>query len=409
LRSALAAGWPILVLLLLPRLAQAAAVLWARRLAAVLDRRIPDELPHTAGEWLRLRLAQLREPAQAIVTDLQGNAYRPGAELIQLRDTTYFKADPVHWASAAHELGHARVRRAAPWLGHLRTCAVALGGPLTAAGVGLAFGHLVYGVPDASAPALACLALALATRAPVLVDELAASAIALRELHRSDAIDFVHLRAARRVLAAFLGTYVVTYASYGLALAQWDGAVAAVAADRGPAGPAPAAGLHLALAAVLSALVVGGAGLRAVYALAPGAIAARTARSTALQLAASSWSSVAFVAVAWDRWPGEAYAWCAIAAVAASAPAWIALLDALPAIATRLVLVAAGPLAGGGVDATARYLRAREVGAGDVKRGNARLAQLIYDGVRRPPWQTRVGALAGLGTVPLALAYWIGG
>ena len=76
-----------------------------------------DDLPTTAGEWLRARLGAAAEhapaapPVRAIVTDdrapFTSNCYHVGRRTIQLTDDTHFAAGPTAWAVAAHELGHA--------------------------------------------------------------------------------------------------------------------------------------------------------------------------------------------------------------------------------------------------------------------------------------------------------------
>jgi hypothetical protein len=152
--------WPVCALLHVPRLAQLLAVAIALRTKATLDHQIPDELPMTAGEWLTGRLAEIGYPIGTIVTDKPGNCYRPASRLIQLSEETHFKADPVYWATAAHELGHARLRTELPIIGWLRTTAIWAGTGLVATGIGLAFGRVLYGLPRAGEFAFGCFAVA---------------------------------------------------------------------------------------------------------------------------------------------------------------------------------------------------------------------------------------------------------
>jgi hypothetical protein len=132
----------------------------------------------TAGEWLVDRIARLRYPIAAVVTDREGDAYWPAAKLIQLRDQTFFKADPVYGSTAARELGHARVHAEAP-AGHRPALTTTpLRGGLIAAGVGLAIGRVLYGLPLAGTLACRCFAIAAGSTIFTLIDGAAASVVA---------------------------------------------------------------------------------------------------------------------------------------------------------------------------------------------------------------------------------------
>lgn len=400
--------WPVFVLLYMPRLAQLFAVVIANRTKGTLDHQIPDDLPMTAGEWLAARLASLGYPIAAIVTDKQDDAYNPGDKLIQLSDETHFKADPVYWATAAHELGHARIRVELPIIGYLRTISGWGVVVLHAAGVGLAFGRVLYALPGSGELAFGCFAIAAGLRIFVLIDEALASVLAYRELHASDAIDFVHLRAIRRSLVASFATYLVTYASYALLLRYWP-LVEAIAGDRG----AQASGLTR-LGWTVAILVSIGCVLAIVAQLAgmfaPGEVAEALAGRRGLPLLAGlvrTSSIVVLIWLGWDHRVDATYAWCAILAFSASSSVWLSIMHLPFSIPHSIVSMFVKKLAGPGLDRTWKYLRARQQGASLVRAGNQRLERIAERQKEHPSWAYRLTALAKLGYLPLLIAFWL--
>jgi Zn-dependent membrane protease YugP len=399
--------WPVFALLYVPHLAQALAIAFWKRTRSRLDHQIPDELPMTAGEWLAERLAQLGHPFGAIVSDQPRNAYRPDDRLIQLSDEVHFKADPVYWATAAHELGHARLRAALPIIGYLRTAAswASFGG--AAAGVGLTFGRVLYALPRAGELAFGCFAIAAGVRIFVLLDEALASILAYRELRASDAIDFVHLRAIRRALAAAFATYVVTFAVYALLLRCWP-LIDALAGAHG----APTRGLTSlgwTVAAIVSLGCVVAIVAQLVRMFAPREVAGVLGRGRWWGLVAIVRTSPMLVLLwlTWDHRADVAYAWCATLAFCASGRAWLGILH-LPFLLPHSFLAAlVKRLEGRGLDRTSRYLRARQEGAHLVRAGNQRLERIAERQHAQPAWPDRLAALARLGYVPLLVAFWL--
>lgn len=400
--------WPVLALLHVPRLAQVLATVIAMRTKSALDHRIPDDLPMTAGDWLAERLDELGHPIQAVVTSRDVDAYRPNARLIQLSAETHFKADPVYWATAAHELGHARIRAELPVIGHLRSAAVPAGLVLLAAGTGLVFGRVLYDLPAAGALALRCCAAAAAAQGFVLLDEGLASVLAYRELHRSSAIDFVHLRAIRRVLVTAFATYFATYAAYAALLHYWP-LIDALTGHR-PVHPGRLTWFGTAVAIAASLGCIATMLFALVRMIAPRelgeALEDRPSVGTASGLVRTV-PIVALVWLVWDHRVDAAYAWCAIAAFAVSWRTWLGILHVpfglVHATVVRWLTRHVGP----GVDETPRYLRAREHGAYSIWLGNRRLERLDAERRDEPRWLTRLVALARLGYLPLLLAFWL--
>jgi hypothetical protein len=371
------------------------------RIRGTLDHRIPDDLPMTAGEWLAMRLAQLRIGVHSLVTDKDDDAYRTFDRIIQLRDTTHFKADPVYWATAAHELGHARIRAMLPILGHLRTCTMYFNVPLVAAGVAMLVGHVLYGVPIAGDLAFSCFVVAAATRIFVLVDEAAASILAYRELRALE-----HRGAVRSVLLAAFATYFVTYVSYALLLAQWSLVDTLVM----PSTAMELTAFGWIVVGLMSILAVVGAVLRLVEMFEPREYAKVLDGRTWLTLltyAVRGLPIVVLVMLVWDYRSDPAYAWCVIAALAASSSIWTLLAHvpiAIPWLVVRSVLKR---FSGPGHHRTARYLLERFAGSSLVRAGNKHL-DVLRDWWRdNPPLPERLLALSKLGYVPLLVAFWL--
>jgi Zn-dependent membrane protease YugP len=389
-------------------LVQALALALSDRTQSSLDHQIPDELPMTAGEWLAERLARLGYPIAAIVTDKLGDAYRSREKLIQLTDATYFKADPAYWAIAAHELGHARIRNELPIIGSLRTIAGWVSRTLVAAGTGLALGRVLYALPRSGELAFGCFAIAAGVRIFVLINEAHASVLAYRELRANDAIDFVHLRAIRRVLVAAFATYLATYGAYALLLRYWP-LVEAIAGDHGAqARELTWLGWTVAVPVSLWCVLVIVARLTRMFT--PGEMAALFGPFQALPVLVALVRTIPIVALlwlGWDRRVDVTYAWCAVVAFAVSSKTWLLIMD-LPFVIPRLIAsMFVNKLAGPGVDRTSRYVRARQQGAALVQAGNARLVRIYQRYYAAPSWPYRLTALAKLGYVPLLVAFWL--
>jgi Zn-dependent membrane protease YugP len=407
LLGTLATWWPVLALLYVPWLAQELALVLAQRTRHTLDHRIPDDLPMTAGEWLVDRIARLGYPIAALVTDQEGDAYWPAARLIQLRVQTFFKADPVYWSTAAHELGHARVHVEAPVVWALRLTATRLRGGLIAAGVGLAIGRVLYALPIAGTLAFRCFAIAAGSTIFTLIDEAAASVLAYRELRASPALTAAHRRAATRMLIAAYATYLVTYVAYALLLRYWP-LFERLAGDRAPA-PAELTALGWGIAAVVTAGCAVKIVLRLTWMLAPAAHRDLVWRGYRwLWLGVMTWlSNVIVIWLAWDHRVDPVHAWCAMFALATSYGTWLGVIHLPLAVIHTIVARRLSAYRGPGHHRTARYLDAVAQGAELIRGGNRWLERLTKERTADPPWHDRLGALTALGFVPLLVALWL--
>lgn len=214
--------WPVLVLIHLPLVLNTIAVTLFKRISHAHDWELPDDLPQTAGDWLRDR--GVVHGLRVVVTDddeQQTDGYHPEYRVIFLRLLTHFKSDPVYWAIAAHELGHARIHAEHPLFGALSRLSMWMKQLFLFLGGTIAIGNLLYARPRGLELAFAFFAGSLALRVFEMCEEAYASWIAYRELRASGHLGRTHLRAVRRCLIAAFGTYLSTAAAGGFMLSQW--------------------------------------------------------------------------------------------------------------------------------------------------------------------------------------------
>jgi Zn-dependent membrane protease YugP len=373
--------WPVLLLLYVPRLAQVVAVTVARRIQARLDRAIPDDLPMTAGEWLERRVRAMQLGVSAVVTDQHADAYRWTDKLIHLRDTTHFKADPIYWAIAAHELGHARNRTLTPVLGNLRNLCHGMSAPLIALGIASLVGYVLYAIPLASHLAFACFVVASALHVFVLVDEAAASIYAYRELRANRDITVTHRRAIRSILIAYFATYLVTYASYALLLTQWP-LLATLAV---PSASAELTTIGWMFAAILSVASVVAWWL-------PSAV---------------RWIPITLLVLLVWNVVDPAYTWCVIAALVASFRVWHFMAHVPFLLPFAFVELFVTKLEGPGIDRTREFLHLRARGEKVIEAGNRRIEAAQAYWKAHPMLVNRIWSFVWIGYLPLLVAIWL--
>ncbi len=247
---------------------------------AWLDRRHPDDLPTHAGQWLRetlvargidtkVRLWVVPQDAKTV------DAFLPRADAIVLGQRTFFKNDPSFWAIAAHELGHVLVRLRAPWV-H-RIFLVARVGAKSVASIGAVFmlANILYGSHELTLWALYGYGCALVLGGIVLIDEAAASVLALRVLAADSRLSKTQMRAARIALGAAFSTYLGTSAGQIIALLQSEYIARAVEASRHFSPGDRLAGATVVIVWMLIAVLAARGLLLLVRAVKPPAIAAK--------------------------------------------------------------------------------------------------------------------------------------
>ncbi len=376
-----------------------------------LDESHPDDMPLTAGEWLAREIDRLglRRRVRTVVTDrgakLSLDAYHPFQGVIQLSAETHFKRDPMHWAIAAHELGHAQLHIAWPRLGRVTIAALFLKRTLIATAVALVIGNVAFALPHVTDAALVLFAACIALHGFVLGDELVASVYAMDLLRRTPGFGPSHVRSARRMLALAFSTYAVGFLARALLLTQWP---LVVELTRDPMVP-PLATLTTSgtvLAAALSIVLVVAALTRVLVKLVKlpdrvllvGAVAMLLARPALVALLLLVWNTHADPGFAW---------WVMLALIPVQGYFVFALM--LP-MALLDVLVLDRLTRRWVVDITHRttqLLRDYEAGRAQRRVGNLAIAELFEKAQTSPPLEHRLLQVLHLSYIPLLIAVWL--
>ena len=411
--------WLVFLLAYLPQLAVMVSSLLLAVVASRLDHAIPDDLPMTAGEWLAAQLERGGPSnVRAVVTDgisapsIDGFHRRHG--IIQLRSATYFKSDPVYWGIAAHELGHARLQARYAWLETAVTLTGLLKRSITAFGLALVVGNILYALPGVTVLGFQLLAAALVLDAPTLVEEAIASRSGWRLLSQDGALSRRQLHAVRVTMWLAFCTHLARFLSFAVLLGMWEHIVTLTATGlldevARPLGPAATT-----VVVAATALGVIGALLR-VTALRSSAtrrarLASRpsAARAIGVLRLLEDGCSLAAIALLWDLSADPTYAWCVMLAMVPSKRAIVALFR-LPfslgyVVIRRLCRAVEGRH---GVEPSAAFLRALRAGAMQMRVGNRWIAGLRQDDTVDAPVTQRLGALAPLLHLPLLVMYWL--
>ena len=403
--------WPVLLLVYVPSLVRTVMRIAITRSLRRLDESHPDDMPLTAGEWLAREIARLglQWRVRTAVTDddakLSLDAYHPFQGVIQLSAETHFKRDPMHWAIAAHELGHARFHVAWPRLGRVTIAALFLKRTLVALAVALVIGNVAFALPHVTDAALVVLAACVVLHGFVLGDELIASAYAMDMLRATPGFGPSHVRSARRLLALAFSTYAVGFLSRALLLTQWP-LVMALTRDAMVPPVASLTALGTALAAALSIVLAAAALTRVLVklvklpdrALMVGAVSTLLARPALFALLLLVWNTHAEPRFAW---------WVMLALIpvqgyfvlALMVPMLLVDLLVLHRFAKRWVVDI--------THRTAQLLRDYEAGKAQRKVGNLAIAELLERAQTSPPLEHRLLQVLHLSYIPLLVAVWL--
>ena len=413
-----------------------------------LDDQHPDDLPMEAGEWLMAEVEHRSLDIEVLVSPTKTadvDAFLPSAKTIVLSQETYCKNDPSFWAVAAHELGHALVYRRLGIGRVVFSAARIVGKACVSVATSLIFANILFASHDINRMAFALLSAGVAMWALVLVDEAAASAVALRILARDRRLAARGLRGARLALAAAFMTYVGALAGQALLVLERDFVAERIERQRHfVPGHSLGAG-SLALAAVLSFLLAF-MGLHAIArtlrprrATTAAEAKALGARTTLGQLVRGV-LALALLGIVWDQPFGDGFAVaCALAILASRSTLEIVfypvarVLRFLIGIAMIVVLVVVAIPVGLAL-ASIRALRparpevplelqpvqATEGGAApypfgavpldaDVKRSEAAMERIAIRLHNEPPWYERAPRLALAGChLVFVIAIWAG-
>lgn len=179
------------------------------------DRVIPDNMEVGAGQWLRDTIAKRGLDVRVFVdvsNESDIDAFFPSARVVRMSREVYFKKDPSFWAVAAHELGHALIRKKSRLLAVLFTSCRFGGETAFNVGSALILANILYGIPSVNAFAFDVVVVGTVLYIGTLVDEAAASIIGLRLLREDGRVDARGMWASRWRLAAAYLTYIGTFA-----------------------------------------------------------------------------------------------------------------------------------------------------------------------------------------------------
>jgi hypothetical protein len=378
--------WPVFATIAILPVANTVTVVFAEAIKAWLDRRIPDDLPLGAGAWIEGEAARLGyRDLRVIVTERSTNFFAPKRRIIHLDSATYWKRDPLYWATAAHELGHARFAYEHPVASPLVDAIGVMRTILASFGIGLAFGNVMVAQPLIGNLAWSCLVVAFALRLLVLGEEAYASIYAFGLVRRSGAVTPRRMVAVAVALVLAWSTYLSITLSYAVMLARWSLLERAIGGGWTPSGGVTAIGYGIAGIAT------------AVFVVAT-IVRLRGQRRLALERA------IANLVIVWLMWDCG-HPWPAALAV-------VPFGSVLSSVMTLPSLIVVIPLRWlmrsiTGADQTAELLRDRAGGSVAIRRGNRVFDELLAGDRRRLSPSARLGELRFVFVLPLVIAFWL--
>jgi Zn-dependent membrane protease YugP len=403
--------WPVLLLVYMPSLVGTVMRIVLTRSFRRLDESHPDDMPLTAGEWLEREIYRLglHWQVRTVVTDdrakLSLDAYHPFQGVIQLSAETHFKRDPMHWAIAAHELGHARFHIAWPRLARVTIAALYLKRTLIATAVALLIGNVAFALPHVTDAALVLFAACVALHGFVLGDELIASLFAMDSLRAMPGFERSHVRSARRALALAFSTYAISFLARAVLLTQWPLVVELTRDAMVP----PLATLTVfgtVLAAALSIVLVVGALTRVLAkhvrvpdrVLTVGVVAMLLANPAVVALLLLVWNTHGDPSFAW---------WVMLALVPVQGYFVIALMLPMVFVDAFVLTPFTKKWIVDTTHRTAELLRDYAAGKAQRKVGNLAIAELIAKAETSPPLEHRLLQVMHLSYIPLLIAVWL--
>ncbi len=381
-----------------------------KRIKKRIDRKLPDDMPLGAGEWLVAEIAR-RGLALKVVVDPhsgdEGDSFYPAAKTLVLSREVYGKRDASFWAVAAHELGHALVYTRSNFLRALFFTARVGVSALPQAGILLLLGNVLYGFPPIDHVAFSLLKWSLVAHAIVLFDEATASVLARRILAGDARVGARARGLALTRLGAAFSTYFAAFVGQVVLVWRSDWIIARI--EREP---------HDVMAAPLEGTALGfvlGTGLGVVaLAIAVAAHELRPGNSPTLDVAmrrqrAWGWVDVGrgllaiiVVGCVWNQPHGMLLALACIGAVFASQ----GLLGLIGMIASFLIdfavaiVIAPFALVGALFRALGRSRDSTTAGpppptAPIPPAAEARFDEMLFASYNDPPWYRRVSAVGG--------------
>ncbi|HEV7554584.1 MAG TPA: zinc metallopeptidase [Kofleriaceae bacterium] len=380
--------WPVFATIAILPVANTAAVVFGEAIKAWLDRRIPDDLPLGAGAWIEGEAARLGyRDLRVIVTERSTNFFAPKRRIIHLDRDTYWKRDPLYWATAAHELGHARFAYEHPLASPLVDAIGVMRTILATFGLGLAFGNVMVAQPLIGNVAWSCLVVAFALRLLVLGEEAYASIYAFALVRRSGAVTRRRMFAVAVTLVLAWSTYLSITLSYAVMLARWSVLERAIGGGWTPSGGVTPIGYGI--AGIATAVFVG-------------AVIVRLRGQGRLGLE----RAIANLVIVWLMWDCG-HPWPATLAVVPFGAALLPIMM-LPS------LVVVSPLRWlmrnlTGAHQTDELARDRAGGSHAIRHGNRVFDELLTRDRRRLSPSARLTELRFMFVLPLVIAFWLTG
>jgi Zn-dependent membrane protease YugP len=403
----LLAWWPLFLLIQLPWIATRLAHLAYARTNSRLDHETPDLLPETAGRWLERQIVALGLRVRSIVTDSRArrstNAFHPEERTIMLTEEVYFKRDPVYWAVAAHELGHAQFRIGWPRMTALFAWCRTVETLLVSLGLALGLGNMPLGVAHVTDLAFVLLAVALVLHLVEIVEEMIASAIAFAALRRETTLTPAYLRNGRVVLALALSTYLASFVGHAVLLGAWS--LVEGNTTHGPVALSTLTTFGTAMA-ILWSVVVGVNALALAFDVRgrSGKLVNATVWVAAL---ATILASPSLLWLVWDARSGAGFAVCVMLAAVPTIRLFASAASAVFAIPFRIVRrffrEALHGIEGRGVERSDAFLADAKAGAKLTVAGNAEVARMFARAATGTNWLSRLMAALVL---PLLVVYW---
>ncbi|HEY5927816.1 MAG TPA: zinc metallopeptidase [Kofleriaceae bacterium] len=403
--------WPLLLLMYVPSLLATVMRIVITRALRRLDESHPDDLEHTAGTWLAHELARLGlgDRVKTIVTDKEAklslDAYHPFHGVIQLSADTHFKRDPMHWAIAAHELGHARFHLGWPVLARIIITALYIKRALIPTGVALVLGNIAFALPHLTSIAFALFVISVGLHLFVLLDELVASAYAMQSLRASPTFSSKHMRSADRMLALAFATYLFGFATRLLLLSQWH-LVEQLTRHALVPPLATLTTFGFVLAAIVSTVLVVAVLWRIVKRYLDPIGLVNTIGVIAELLAKPA--LIVLVLLIWNVRADVGYAWNVILALITIQPYFVIMLM-LPIILIDIFVVErfARQLVVDITHRTSQLIRDYEAGRAERRVGNLAIADVINKWRTSPPLEHRMLHVLHYSYLPLLITFWL--
>ena len=252
----MSAIWPFFLAVVTP-----SVVSWIAGFVANLTRRLFDRpglagLPMDGEDWANERMNELDLGDHEVVVTEHCDAYDPEDRRILLSENTAREHTVRAWATAAHELGHAVIRSRWPVLGLVLTVCRAYWLLFFHAGMALCAGGVILGFEPAVGAAQMTWIIGSVLACGQLLDELAASLVALRLLGRFDTLSRRQKISSGVFLAIMFGTYVTMNAVLMAFLAASDRIAGMIGPGLIEGSAAPVAGWRVAVILLLSLLAL---------------------------------------------------------------------------------------------------------------------------------------------------------